>query len=177
MAPGAAWLAHAAPVPLPPAWWWRQAGQGMQPAAAGADPAGLFPFAPGDHGFIALCQAYRATGGVARGEDLAHWMAGCGQGNSLHLAALIVGREAFSFQWGDTFWVPMFQFSALQPALGEGARQVLGELAPVLDGWSLAAWFASGNTWLAGRRPLDLLATDLPLVLAAARADRDVIRG
>jgi hypothetical protein len=125
-------------------------------------------FAPGDHGFIALCQAYRASGGIARGDDLAHWMAGRGQGDSLHLAALLVGGAAFSFQWRDTFWVPMFQFSPQQPARGDGARQVLGELGAVLDGWSLAAWFASGNSWLSGRRPLDLLAANLPLVLAAA---------
>ena len=174
-APGVAWLAHAAPALLPPAW--RQAIDGALPGAALPDPTAPDAFAPGDHGFIALCQAYRASGGIARGEDLAHWMAGRGQGNSLHLAALIVGRDAFSFQWRDAFWVPMFQFSPLQPAWGEGARQVLGELGPVLDGWSLAAWFASANSWLSGRRPLDLLATNLPLVLAAARADRYVIKG
>ncbi|MDH4392544.1 MAG: hypothetical protein QE285_14115 [Aquabacterium sp.] len=141
------------------------------------DPTAPDAFAPGDHGFIALCRAYRASGGIARGVDLAHWMAGRGQGNSLHLAALIVSRDAFSFQWCGTFWVPMFQFSPLQPAWGDGARQVLGELGPVLDGWSLAVWFASANSWLSGRRPLDLLATNLPLVLAAARADRYVIKG
>jgi hypothetical protein len=142
------------------------------PAAAAAPD-----LAPGDAGFIALCQAYRASGGIARGDDLAHWMAGRGQGNSLHLAALIVGRDAFSFQWRDSFWVPMFQFSPLQPAWGDGARQVLGELGTVLDGWSLAAWFVQGNSCLSGQRPLDLLADHLPAVLAAARTDRYVIKG
>ena len=30
--------------------------------------------------------------------------------------------------WHDTFWVPMFQFSPVQPALGPAARRVLAEL-------------------------------------------------
>jgi hypothetical protein len=174
-APGTAWLAPAAAAPTPPVW--RLAADILPACAALPDPTAPGAFAPGDNGFIALCQAYRASGGIARGDDMAHWMAGRGQGSSLHLAALIVGRDAFSFQWRDTFWVPMFQFSPLHPAWGEGARQVLGELGPVLDGWSLAAWFATGNGWLANRRPLDLLTSNLPLVLAAAHADRDAIKG
>jgi hypothetical protein len=147
----------------------------VAPARSAAHPAS--EFTPGDNGFIALCQAYRASGGISRGSDLAHWMVGRGQGDTRHLAALIVGGEAFSFDWRGTFWVPMFQFNPLQPAWGDGARQVLTELRPVLDGWSLAGWFVRGNGWLAGERPLDLLATAPQQVLAAARADRYVITG
>ncbi len=174
MAAGAAWHAQAAPAPLPP---WRATGGGPPTGVALPDLAASFEYAPGDHGFIALCRAYRASGGIARSDDLGHWMTGRGQGNSLHLTALIVGGQAFSFQWRQAFWVPMFQFSPLQPESGDGARQVLAELGSVLDGWSLAAWFASNNCWLSGRRPLDLLATNLSLVLAAARTDRYVIKG
>ena len=174
-APGSAWLAPAATAPSPPAW--RLAADILPTCAALPDPTAPDAFAPGDNGFIALCQAYRASGGIARGDDLAHWMAGRGQGDSLHLAALIVGGAAFSFQWRDTFWVPMFQFSPQQPAWGAGARQVLAELAPLLEGWQLAVWFVRANTWLAGQRPLDLLADQRDRVLAAARTDRYVING
>lgn len=179
MAPAAAWQRPSAAMP-PPATAWLHAMQADAEAPVGAPvvaAAVASDFLPGDNGFIALCQAYRASGGMARGDDLAHWMLGRGQGDSLHLAALIVGGQAFSLEWRGTFWVPMFQFSPLRPAWGDGARQVLAELGTVLDGWQLAAWFVRGNTWLAGQRPLDLLATNLPLVLAAARADRYVIRG
>lgn len=162
---------------LQPAAWRHAALANALDQGSAAATDGTADFARGDHGFIALCQAYRASGGIARGDDLVHWMLGRGQGDSLHLAGLIVGGQAFSFAWRQTFWVPMFQFSPLQPAWGQGAREVLAELGPVLDGWQLAAWFARANGWLAGRRPLDLLATDLPLVLAAARADRYVVTG
>jgi hypothetical protein len=145
--------------------------------AAGRAAEDAVDLAPGDAGFIALCAAYRGSGGIARGTDLAHWMAGRGEGDSRALAALIVGRQAFSFDWHGTFWVPMFQFSPQQPAWGMGARQVLAELAPLLEGWQLAVWFVRANTWLAGQRPLDLLADQRERVLAAARADRCVING
>ena len=181
MAPAAASHQPAAAAPPLPARGWHSApaSRGDQPDA-GLSALAAVPapdFAPDDAGFIALCQAYRASGGIAPGDDLPHWMVARADGSSAHLSALILGGDAFSFQWRQTFWVPMFQFNPLQPAWGDGARQVLAELGPVLDGWSLAAWFASGNTWLSGRRPLDLLATQLPLVLAAARADRYVIKG
>jgi hypothetical protein len=160
---------------------WRAAS--LPPAAWATSPASgraaedAVDFAPGDAGFIALCAAYRSSGGIARGADLAHWMAGRGEGDSRALAALIVGQQAFSFAWHGTFWVPMFQFSPQQPAWGAGARQVLAELAPLLEGWQLAVWFVRANTWLAGQRPLDLLADQSDRVLAAARTDRYVING
>lgn len=158
-----------------------------QPARWSADPPDAPPlsrrsptpvdFSPGDNGFIALCKAYRASGGVARGTDLAHWMAGRGEGDSRALVVQIVGHQAFSFDWCNSFWVPMFQLSPLQPAWRDGTRQVLAELGTVLDGWQLAAWFVRSNAWLDDQRPLDLLADDAARVLAAARADRFVITG
>ena len=152
--------------PLPPVAW-----------STSLPPAETVDFSPGDAGFLALCAAYRGSGGIARGADLAHWLCGRGEGDSRALAGLIVGSQAFSFDWHDTFWVPMFQFSPVQPALGPAARQVLAELAPLLDGWQLAGWFVRGSTWLDGQRPLDLLAAQPDRVLAAARTDRYVIDG
>jgi hypothetical protein len=145
--------------------------------AARLPPAEAVDFQPGDAGFIALCTAYRGSGGIARGTDLAHWLCGRGEGDSRVLAGLIVGSQAFSFDWHGTFWVPMFQFSPAQPAWGPAGRRVLAELAPLLDGWQLAAWFVRSSTWLDGHRPLDLLAGQPDRVLAAARTDRYVIDG
>jgi hypothetical protein len=60
----------------------------------------------------------------------------------------------------------------LDPAAG---YRPLKALAPVLhefgtskSGWGLGYWFAGVNSFLGGRRPLDLLATHPALVLAAA---------
>ena len=37
------------------------------------------------------------------------------------------------------------------------------------DGWGMAFWFLSANSFLGGKRPQDLLATDPERVIAAAR--------
>ena len=54
---------------------------------------------------------------------------------------------------------------------------MLRELVEVLDGWALAVWFVEPSSCLASRRPLDLLRSDLPAVLQAARLQRDVVKG
>ena len=146
-------------------------------AAAALDAADAPDFAAGDRGFIALCAAYRASGGIARPADLGHWLAGRGQGDSHSLATLIANGDVFSFDWRQTRWLPVFQLQAQQPGMAAPLRQVLAELAPVMDGWQLAAWFVQANAWLAAQRPLDLLAEQPARVLAAARADRYVVKG
>lgn len=134
-------------------------------------------FSPGDRGFIALCAAYRASGGMARSTDVAHCLAGRGQGDSRSLEALIASGQVFSLEWRQARWLPMFQFQPQQPDVHQTIGLLLAELSPVMDGWQLAAWFVQANTWLAESRPLDLLASHAALVLAAARADRYVIKG
>lgn len=64
------------------------------------------------------------------------------------------------------------------PAYGLDAKadyRPLKPLAPILavfgdekDGWGLAYWFASANSFLGGKRPLDVLGTSPDRVLAAA---------
>jgi hypothetical protein len=131
----------------------------------------------GDHLFAAMRTAYRPTGGVARGEDLAGWMAVRQRGDYACLARLIVSGEVFSFEWNDSFWVPMFQFDPVDLTIQPGPRQVVNEMHGDCDGWTLAVWFAEPNGWLNDRAPVDLVATDLPAVLNAARADRFVETG
>lgn len=52
-----------------------------------------------------------------------------------------------------------------QPALAV----VLRILSEKRDNWGIATWFASHNGWLGGARPIDKLACDPKLVIAAAR--------
>ncbi|MDD2056710.1 hypothetical protein N5D52_14185 [Pseudomonas sp. GD03860] len=64
---------------------------------------------------------------------------------------------------------------------GAGYRP-LKAMAPVLerfgehkDSWGLAYWFMSANSFLAGQRPLDLLAREPARVLAAAEDELQVV--
>jgi hypothetical protein len=146
---------------MPPAAW--------QPAAA--EPVGC------DAAFVSLQEAYRDSGGIARGDHLAARLGLAGRGGYVDLARRIVAEQLFSFRWNDNFWLPMFQFDPVSLTLREAPRRVLDELHGVFDGWDMAHWHVRANDELGGQRPLDLLDTELAAVLAAARADRHAIDG
>lgn len=63
---------------------------------------------------------------------------------------------------------PGFQFDASGRPIPI-VRDVIQALALTLGGWELALWFTGPNSTLDGGRPVDLLATHPPDVLAAAR--------
>ena len=132
---------------------------------------------PNDSDFVALQCALRASGGLARGQDLAHSLQDRQAGDFTSLARWIVTRRIFSFAWHDSFWVPMFQLDPVDASLRPGAQSVVAELVGVLDGWSLALWFVRPNSSLAERTPLALLDHDLPAVFQAARMERFVVTG
>lgn len=141
------------------------------PEQASAEPCG--------RDFAVLRDAYRASGGIARGDDLARMLNERQCGDFVSLAMLILAREVFAFQWQQSFWVPMFQFDlhdlAVKPSVN--ARAVLLELVDQFDGWELALWFAQPSHWLHGARPVDLLNSNLAEVLEAARTDRFIAAG
>jgi hypothetical protein len=129
--------------------------------------------------FAAMCETYRASGGMARGDDLARMLSERQAGDFVSLAMLILERDVFAFQWQQSFWVPMFQFDIrdLSVKTNPNARQVMSELVDQFDGWALAVWFAQPNHWLHDARPVDLLNSNLADVLEAARADRFIAAG
>jgi hypothetical protein len=132
---------------------------------------------PSSTGFTAMLVAYRATGGTARGDDLARLLQDRPHDSYVSLARLIATRKVFSFEWRNTYWVPMFQFDLADLSLRPGPQQVIGELNSEFDDWSLAVWFTQPNTWLRGDKPVDVLGTNLQAVIDAARADRFVAAG
>ncbi|MBK6851194.1 MAG: hypothetical protein IPG93_06240 [Burkholderiales bacterium] len=146
----------------------------LQPTGAIVGHIGGYP---SEAGFVALQVAFRASGGLARGDDLVRWLQGHSNGDVASLARLIVTAELFSFEWRDTFWVPMFQFDLDDLSIKRGPRKVVIELAAEFDGWNLAAWFAQPNSWLNNAHPVDLLDHNLAGVLRAARADCHVAAG
>jgi len=132
---------------------------------------------PNSAGVATLLAAFRITGGVVRGDELAMMLEDLKMGNVASLGRALASGEVCSFQWRSAFWIPMFQFDLDNLAFKHGPRKVLRELTGVFDGWTLTAWFAQPNTWLNGRKPVDLLGTNLPAVFEAARADRYVAVG
>ena len=128
-------------------------------------------------GFTAMLLAYRASGGTARADDLARLLQDRPDGAYVSLARLMATRKVFSFEWRNTYWVPMFQFDLADLSQRPGAQQVLVELNSEFDDWHAALWFTQPNVWLQGVKPVDLKNTDLQAVLEAARADRFVAAG
>jgi hypothetical protein len=127
---------------------------------------------PNTRGFVAMLAAYRSTGGIERGADLA-WLLDeypdMGPGS---LASLVMSGEVFGFEWRDTFWVPMFQFDQRDMSVKQGPKQVRLALDMEFDRWALSAWFAQGNGCLRGKRPVDVITPNLSAVVAAACMDR-----
>jgi hypothetical protein len=125
---------------------------------------------PSGRGFIALLEAFRATGGTAPGEIVGRLLEEHQVGNAASLAKLIYTGQVFGFEWRASLWIPMFQFAANDLALKAGAQQVRAELPSLSSGWALASWFAGPNARLNGRSPADMLDQDLNAVLRAARS-------
>lgn len=132
---------------------------------------------PSSRGFAALLATFRATGGTAKGDDLARLLEDHGIGDFVGLARLIAADDVFGFEWRGTLWIPMFQFELRDLSIKPAARAVLAELGAEFDGWARAAWFAQPNCWLHDRAPVNLLDTDLAEVLGAARTDRFIAAG
>lgn len=119
-----------------------------------------------------MCAAFRATGGVVCGDDVAARMRQHERGDYVALARLIVSGAVFGFEWRHTYWIPMFQFDLQDLSVRPGPQRVARVLATEFDGWTQALWFAEPNAGLNRCRPVDLLASSLPEVIDAARSDR-----
>jgi len=124
---------------------------------------------PSSRGFIAMLEAYRATGGLAPGNFLCRSLQAHQRGDLGHLARLIVDRRVFVLDWRGDSWIPMFQFDGQDLSCKPGPALVRAELEGIASGWAVAAWFAEPNVLLEGRRPVNLVESDLPHVLHAAR--------
>ena len=127
--------------------------------------------------FIAMLNAYRPSGGLARANEVAARLRPRGGTSVNALAQWIVTRQVISFEWQGKIWLPLFQFNAEDMARQPGLNTVLSELVLVYDDWHIAKWFSLPNPWLADCTPADTLASNAPEVLNAARAERFVATG
>jgi len=145
--------------------------------ALAAELASSIDDVPNERGFVAMRTAYRATGGLASGDDLGRLLQDCRFADPVSLAGRLDAGEIFGFDWQHRVWIPMFQFDLRDLSVKPGPQQVRAELSGGFHGWALATWFTQRNAWLNHRRPIDLLGSELPAVLEAARADRFLAMG
>lgn len=146
-----------------------------RPPLSGVSPReierpGVDPKLPSGRGFVALLEAFRATGGTAPGEVVARLLEEHRVGNAVSLAQFIYTGQVFGFEWRESLWIPMFQFDADDLRLKAAVQRVRAALPTQASGWAVASWFAEPNEHLDGCRPVDRLEPDLKAVLQAARA-------
>lgn len=145
----------------------------MQPKSVTADrsPVGRqFVGLPIACEFTRLQLAYESTGGMARTDALAGWLENLQPGTVADLAGQISSREIFGFHWRGEHWIPLFQIDPADMSVNPASRRVVAEFGGAHDGWTLATWFAEPNRLLDGRRPVEVLGSDLPDVVDAAKA-------
>jgi hypothetical protein len=130
-----------------------------------------------DERFVALLDAYRASGGLGRGDEVVSVLQGAGQGDLPTLARWISEGEVLCLSWQREIWLPLFQFGRRASASWAQLRQAIQELHAVYDAWELAEWFVQPHAVLNDETPVSKITTDGPAVLQAARAERFILRG
>lgn len=121
-----------------------------------------------DSQFMALLDAYRNTGGLARAQEVFTMCRSRNGADAATLARWIVRRKVISFDWQSKVWVPLFQFDRSTMALRPGLNPILTVLNPILGPQEMAAWFAQPSRWLMDQAPADVFVTDPNAVLKAA---------
>lgn len=127
---------------------------------------------PTELDFNRLRAGYRATGGVVCAQELARLLEENRRAYVMSLEKLIFLGAVLGFEWRGTVWIPMFQFERPALAVKPAPQRVLAEVHRQADRWRVAAWFVQPCPALADRSPVDVLDSNLPQVLLAARADR-----
>ena len=129
-------------------------------------------------GFVAaMVQAFRASGGLVSGDELAYLLGRRSKQPISTVARWIVGRQVVSFEWQSQTMLPLFQFDPSDLALRPCVAEIVRELVHTHDDWEAAWWFVSPNAWLDGAMPVERVDDDAPAVLDAARAHRFIARG
>jgi hypothetical protein len=134
------------------------------------------PRQPTDRDFVALLPAFRLSGGLATGHEIAARMERAQSRCLTTLGQRIAAGELISFLWSGNFWLPWFQFAS-DMQLTNVAEGVIRELGDVMDGWELTQWLAQPQPSLEGKAPIELVPARTPAVIEAARLARFIARG
>jgi hypothetical protein len=121
--------------------------------------------------FTELLGAYRCSGGLARGSEVALRAANRRSDGTAWLEDCIERRRLVSLDWHSGLWLPLFQFEPSDMSLRNDVHRTCAELGGVMDGWDLAVWFIRPQWLLQHRSPLQLLDSDPERVFEAARRE------
>lgn len=124
-----------------------------------------------------MLEAFRATGGIATLDQVVERFEEHAGPDREILEKWIMARRVIAFAWQSHTWLPMFQFSCHSMSVHVALQPVIRVLATAHDGWEVANWFAYPNDGLCGRRPVDLLTSDLASVWYAARLESYIATG
>lgn len=130
-----------------------------------------------DNQFLEMEQAFSASGGVARSDELVQRLGKDVEQPISVVARWIVDRRVVSFVWQSQTWLPMFQFDMSTATLHSGVAEVMEELVSAFDDWDVAMWFVRPNAWLGDSTPVTVIDSDVRAVLDAARVDRFIAHG
>jgi hypothetical protein len=121
--------------------------------------------------FTELLAAYRHSGGLARGSEVALRVANRRSDGTAWLEDCIERRTLVSLDWHSGLWLPLFQFEPSDMSLRNEVHRTCTELCGVMDGWDLAVWFIRPQRLLQHCSPLQLLDSDPERVFEAARRE------
>ncbi|MCY1364552.1 hypothetical protein D9M69_513600 [compost metagenome] len=105
--------------------------------------------------------------------DIARLTSVDGNGAADYLSEWLRERQIFSISHNGGEYFPSYALNGLagyRPI--EAMTDILHAFGATKDSWGVAFWFASVNSYLGGKRPQDLLATDPDQVVAAAFDER-----
>lgn len=125
-----------------------------------------------DERFTELLSECRASGGLARDDEIAARVTARHPGGFVWLARHIASRELLFFRWRDALWFPVFQFVRTDMSLRQSVARVAGELAGWTDDWERVHWFVRPHCALAHRTPIELVDAQLDRVVEVARMER-----
>jgi hypothetical protein len=124
-----------------------------------------------------MLPAFRATGGLATGDEVGEKFARLQSDGLSKLARKVAAGELISFNWHENLWLPMFQFDPQTMEMHVGAHRIFSELAQVMDGWEMTHWFSTPHAALRDAMPVALLHSHCEATLNAARLDRFIAMG
>lgn len=79
-----------------------------------------------------------------------------------------------SISYEGVEYFPRYAIESRSVAVAQrGMQRVIAVLGTRMSGWSMALWFESSNSYLAGQLPKDLISSDLDAVVKAAQDEID----
>ena len=127
--------------------------------------------------FVSMLPAFRATGGLATGDEVGAKLERLQHDGMSKLARSVAAGELICFDWHNSIWLPMFQFDPQTLEMTAVVHQIFCELSGSMDGWEVTQWFARPHAALGNAMPIERLDISLEALLNAARLDRFIARG